>query len=73
MNDSMSRGAEIAGTMLVFFGLGWLIDRALGTTPWFMVGLALLAVVAQFVKLYYVYNAEMSSLEAQRKAVVTKR
>jgi len=69
----MSKGAEIAGTLLVFFGLGWLIDRALGTTPWVMVGLALLAVVAQFVKLYYVYNTQMSSLEAQRKAVVTKR
>jgi len=73
MNDSMSRGAEIAGTMLVFFGIGWFLDRTFGTTPWLMVGLALLAVVGQFVKLYYVYNAQMSSLEARRKAAVTRR
>ena len=67
---SITNGAEIAGTVLVFFLLGWFIDRQLDTTPWFMIALVLVAIVAQFLKLYYVYSAQMTSLEAQRRAAV---
>lgn len=69
----MNRGMEIAGTVLVFLGIGWVIDRWLSTTPVFMIGLVVLAVVAQFLKLYYVYNAEMSDLEAKRRDAVRAR
>lgn len=64
---------EIAGTTLVFFLLGWFVDDRLGSTPVFMIGFVILALVAQFVKLYYVYNAEMTELEAQRREAVHLR
>jgi|DEB19_MinimDraft_3_1074340.scaffolds.fasta_scaffold12780_3 F0F1-type ATP synthase assembly protein I len=71
--DSITKGAEIAGTVLVFFLLGWFIDRQFTSTPWFMITFVVLAVVAQFVKLYYVYNAQMTDLEAKRREAVHSR
>ena len=72
-SDSLSKGMEIAGTTLVFFLLGWFVDDRLGSTPVFMIGFVILALVAQFVKLYYVYNAEMTELEVQRREAVHSR
>ncbi|MFZ9192444.1 MAG: AtpZ/AtpI family protein [Ilumatobacteraceae bacterium] len=71
--DSLSRGMEIAGTALVFFVLGWFIDRRVETTPLFMIVFVVVALVAQFVKLYYVYNAQMSQLEAERRETARAR
>lgn len=71
--DSITKGAEIAGTVLVFFFLGWFIDRTFNSTPWFMITFVVLAVVAQFAKLYYVYNAQMTDLEAKRREAVHSR
>ena len=61
---------EIAGTTLVFFLLGWFADSRLETTPLFMIVFVVLALVAQFVKLYYVYSAEMAQLETKRRESV---
>ena len=72
-SDSLSKGMEIAGTTLVFFLLGWFVDSRLDTTPLFMIAFVIVALVAQFVKLYYVYNAEMAQLEAQRRESVHAR
>ena len=72
-SDSLSRGMEIAGTTLVFFLLGWFVDSRVGTTPLFMIVAVVVALVAQFVKLYYVYNAQMSELETQRREAVHSR
>jgi F0F1-type ATP synthase assembly protein I len=72
-SDSLSKGMEIAGTTLVFFLLGWFVDRRLDTTPLFMIAFVIVALVAQFVKLYYVYNAQMAQLEAQRREAVQAR
>lgn len=69
-SDSLSKGMEIAGTTLVFFMLGWLADSRLDSTPLFMIVFVVVALVAQFVKLYYVYNAEMTQLEAKRRESV---
>ncbi|NCY10225.1 MAG: AtpZ/AtpI family protein [Actinobacteria bacterium] len=71
--DSLSRGMEIAGTTLISLLLGWWIDRSVGTTPLFIIVFVLLAVVAQFVKLYYVYNAQMAQLEAERRETARAR
>lgn len=72
-SDSLSKGMEIAGTTLVFFLLGWFVDDRVGSTPVFMIGFVVLALVAQFVKMYYVYNAEMNELEARRREAVQAR
>lgn len=57
--ETMGKGFEFVGVIVVFFGLGWLLDRALGTAPWFMIGLTVLGMVGQVVRMWYVYDAEM--------------
>ena len=64
-NDTMGKGFEFAGVVVVFFGLGWLLDSALGTTPLFMIGLSMLGVVGHLVRMWYAYDAEMREHEAQ--------
>ena len=66
MDAGISQGTELAGSVVVFFGIGFGIDKWVGTTPLFMIGLVLFAVVAQFVKMYYVYSSAMRHLEKKR-------
>ena len=70
--DSVGQGMDGALTLLVFFGLGYAIDRWLGTTPLFMIGLFLLVAVVLFVSWKARYTARMEVLEATRKADVTR-
>lgn len=65
--DSMTNGFEIAGTVLIFSLLGWFIDRRFDSAPWFMMAFVFTALLAQFAKLYYVYNAQMVDLESKRR------
>lgn len=67
--QTLGRGMDFALVVLVFLGIGYAIDRWLGTRPWFMVGLVVFSVVGQFVKMYYDYTATMTELEEQRAAV----
>lgn len=62
--DAMSRAVEFVLTPLVFGALGFLLDRWLGTTPLFAVGLALLAVVGMFLRVWYGYDLEMRRHES---------
>lgn len=66
MDSGVSRGMELAGSVVVFFGIGFGIDAWLGTTPLFMIALVLFAVVGNFVKTYYVYSSAMRHLEEKR-------
>jgi hypothetical protein len=72
-DDSLGRGMDIALTLLVFLGLGWLADRWLGTFPAFTIALVLLAAAGTFVKMRYTYEAAMQRLEAERHAARTAR
>jgi F0F1-type ATP synthase assembly protein I len=65
-SDSLGRGMDVALTLAVFLGLGWLLDRWLGTAPVFMIVLTVLTAVGQFIRMKYVYDAQMERLEAQR-------
>jgi F0F1-type ATP synthase assembly protein I len=65
-DDSLGRGMDAALTMLVFLGIGWLIDRWLGVFPAFTIGLVLFAAAGSFVRLKYTYDARMEQLEADR-------
>ena len=62
--DGMSRAFELVATPAVFGGIGWLIDRAAGTSPVFIVALGLFGTVGTFVRFWYGYDAEMRSHEA---------
>jgi F0F1-type ATP synthase assembly protein I len=65
-DDTFGRGMDMALSLLLFFGIGFALDRWLGTTPWFMVGLTVLASVGFFVSFKYRYTARMEQLEAER-------
>ena len=58
-------GTLIAG-VLAWGGIGWLLDRWLGTTPWFMIGLTLFCVIGKSVLLLATYNEKMKRHEAER-------
>ena len=47
----LGMGWVVAACLLICMAAGWLIDRWLGTAPWFFIGLLLLGVVAGFVEL----------------------
>jgi F0F1-type ATP synthase assembly protein I len=66
--DTLGRGMDVALTLGVFLVLGWLLDNWLGTTPLFMISLTILAAVGQFLRMKYVYDAEMERLEGERMA-----
>lgn len=70
LDSGVSQGAELAGGIVVFFLIGFGLDVLLDTTPVFMIALVVVALVAQFAKLYYVYNAQMSRLESERREAV---
>jgi F0F1-type ATP synthase assembly protein I len=67
-DDRLGKGMDLALTTLLFLGLGYLLDRWLGTRPVFMISLFLLAFAAQMIKLWYDYDAQMKVHEAERIA-----
>lgn len=48
----MGLGLEFGAVVVVFCLGGWWIDGKLGTTPWFMLGLMLVALVGGVYKLW---------------------
>lgn len=57
--NALTRAVEFAATTAIFCGLGWLVDRWLGTAPVFLIVLTLLGLVGQFLRFWYAYDAEM--------------
>ncbi len=60
---SLAKGMEFALVLVFFFGLGWLIDRALGTSPWISLVSLTLGVIGQFTRVWYAYDSEMKEHE----------
>ncbi len=69
-DDNIGRGMDLALVTLLFLGLGYLVDRWLGTQPWFTIGFVLFAMIGQFVRMWYVYDARMKQLESERQTAV---
>ena len=67
-NDGIGRGMEFAILILLFLGIGYGLDRLFGTKPLFMIVWFAIAVVGQFVSMWYQYNGQMTTLEAERSA-----
>lgn len=63
-SDAMSRGVELAALPVVFGLLGWLVDRAAGTSPVFLLGFVLFAFAGMLVRMWLGYDAEMRRHEA---------
>lgn len=66
LDKGISQGAELAVGILVFFGIGALIDWWLGTMPVFMIALSIFGMVGYFVRIYFTYNVAMTELEEKR-------
>jgi len=46
-------GIDFAVTVLAGFGIGYFLDRWLGTTPWFMIAGVLWGTISAFLSLYH--------------------
>jgi F0F1-type ATP synthase assembly protein I len=57
---------DVALTVALFFGIGAALDHWLGTTPWFMIGLTVVASIGFFYSFKFQYTARMEQLEAER-------
>jgi F0F1-type ATP synthase assembly protein I len=67
VDQSGIMGAELVSAVLLWAGLGWLLDRWLGTDPWF---LAIGALVGNAAGVYLIYlrAQRMDAAEAARAA-----
>lgn len=65
--DALGVAIEFAVIMALFFGIGWLLDNWLGTTPLFMIVFTLFASVGLFAKSKYRYDEKMDRLDAERR------
>lgn len=72
-DDNVGKGMDLALSLLVFLGIGYGLDRWLGTKPWCMIGMVLLISAGQFVKMKYDYEGAMQRLEAERAQQSTGR
>jgi hypothetical protein len=70
--NALSRAVELTVTPAIFGGLGWLLDRAVGTSPLFLVLFAILTVVGIGLRMYYGYDAEMRAQEERLLGRATK-
>jgi F0F1-type ATP synthase assembly protein I len=66
-DDSVVQGMEAVFALVLFLGLGVLIDRWLDTTPVFTIGMMLVGAVGVFLRFKYAYIARMDRLEADRR------
>lgn len=67
VDSGLGQGMEMALTLCVFLGLGWLVDQALGTGPLFMVILVVFAMIGQSARMWFTYDARMKMLEEERR------
>ena len=69
IGDVLARGFEFAATIAIFFGLGFLVDRWLGTTPLFMVVFFVFALVGQTVRAWFSFGTDLQKQgDARREA-----
>lgn len=64
-DDALGQGMDVALTIALFFGIGFVLDRWLGTTPWLMIVFTVLAAVGFFAKFKYRYDARMDEHQAE--------
>jgi hypothetical protein len=66
--DSLGQGLDAVMTLVLFLAAGFFLDRWLGTTPWFMIGLTIVAAVGVFYKLKVGYESRMEQHDQERRA-----
>lgn len=71
--DSLGQGLDAVMTLVLFFVAGFFLDRWLGTTPLFMIGLTIVAAVGVFYKLKVGYESRMEQHDREHLARKTAR
>lgn len=66
--DSLGLGIEGAVIIAMFLGIGYGLDRLFGTTPIFMIVMAVVGAIGLFAKWKYRYDDRMDEHEAERLA-----
>lgn len=64
--DSLGHGMDAVVTLMLFLGLGWLLDSIFGTMPVFMIIMVVVGSVGLFARFYYSYGRRMDEHEATR-------
>ena len=64
--DSVGHGMDAAFMLVLLLGVGYSLDRIVGTMPLFMILMTLLGSVGLFLKFKYRYEDRMSEHDAQR-------
>lgn len=62
--DTLARGFELAVMPFLFGGIGFVLDRALGTTPGLTIVLTVFCLIGLSVRMYYGYATAMRHHEA---------
>lgn len=71
-DEGLGQGMELALTLAVFLGLGWLLDSWIGIFPVLTIALVVFAAIGTGVKMWIGYDARMHRLEAERQAARTQ-
>jgi F0F1-type ATP synthase assembly protein I len=66
-SEPLGHGFDAAFVVVLFFGLGYLLDRVLSTTPLFMIVFTIVGAVGVFVRFWYRYDARMTEHETVRR------
>jgi F0F1-type ATP synthase assembly protein I len=67
-NDTLGQGIDNGLAVALLSGIGFALDRWLGTSPWLMIVFAVLGGVGVFAKMKYRYDEQMAEHEAARRA-----
>ena len=62
--ETMVRGVEFAVTLVVFGGMGYVLDRIIGMVPVLTIAFLCFAVAGLGVRSYYAYEAKMRGIDA---------
>ncbi len=65
-DDNVGRGIDLALVTLAFLGIGYALDRWLGTQPLFMICLVILSIIGQFFRMWFEYDDAMRAHERDR-------
>jgi F0F1-type ATP synthase assembly protein I len=66
-SESLTQGIDNALAVALLFGIGFLLDRWLGTSPWLMIVFTVLGGIGMFAKMKYRYDEQMARHEAERR------
>jgi F0F1-type ATP synthase assembly protein I len=70
-SGSVTQGIDNALAVALLFGVGYFLDRWLGTSPWLMIVFTVLAGIGVFAKMKYRYDEQMAQHEAERRERAT--